>query len=340
MKSVAKDLVILLNNKLLFICFVLFCCPGFSQTDSISKASDYIENYNDYLSSRFSISNSYQSFNVDGDNMQFTLSPNQQIKSTLTLMFRFIEIDLGYTPTFLKFNKDNDIKGKTKSFNLGTRFYFKRWMQNLQLMSNKGYYVDGAQIGIDENLFFSNLKIVKFGGSTSYVFNPNYSFRAIYSQNEWQKKSAGSWVPSLSYYYTKITNGTPGTDYNIDIAIGPGYFYNLVLHDRFLISGGLSGGVGYSGTKSKYRDGKPEEKSGGISWQAQYRVAAAYNGKQFYSGANFSFNSFYHNSGPGINLADQQHYLEFYIGYRFRVPDKYLKKMDTFIETQEKKWID
>jgi len=330
--------IILIFQKVSFGCFLLLWCSSFSQiqADSLPKENAYIEKYDDFLSTRFSVNNGFQSFNVDGGNTQFTLSPNQQIKSTLTIMFRFIEIDLGYTPTFLKFNRDDDIRGKTKSFAIGTRFYHKKWMQNLQYMTNKGYYVDGSEIGLDQNILFSDLKVVKIGGSTSYIFNPNYSFRAIYTQSEWQKKSAGSLVPSISYYFTKITDNNSGTDHNFDIAIGPGYFYNLVLDERFLVSGGVSGGIGYNSIKSSYDDGRPDEKNDGISWQAQYRIAVGYNTNRFYSGANFNFNSFYHNSGPGINLEDQQHYLEFYIGYRFKVADKYLKKFDEVTSLKKK----
>jgi len=313
---------------------------GFAQTeiDSINISNPYIENFNNYISARLSINNGFQSFDVHdrNNNLRFKLTPNQQIRSTATLMFRFIEIDIGYTPTFLKFNKDNDIRGKTKNFTIGTRFYLKKWMQNLQYTSTKGYYVEGGQVGINENIFFSDLRVTKIGGSTSYVFNPNYSFRAIYTQNEWQKKSAGSFVPSVNYYYTKISDNDPGTDHTIDIAAGPAYFYNLVLHDHFLVSAGVYAGIGYNSTKTTYTDGTPNEKNSGLSWQAQYRAAAGYNNEQFYTGANINFNSFYYNSGPGIKLADQQHYFEFYIGYRFRTSKKFITEFDDTVSIKKR----
>ena len=310
-----------------------------AETDSINT-NPYIEKFDDYFSARLSLSNGFQSFDVHdrNSNLRFKITPNQQIRSTATFMFRFIEIDLGYTPTFLKFNKDDDIKGKTKNFTFGTRFYLKKWMQNLQYMSTKGYYVEGRRLGLDDNVFFSDLKVVKIGGSTSYVFNPNYSFRATYTQNEWQKKSAGSFVPSVNYYYTKISNNDNSADHNIDIAAGPAYYYNLILYDHFLISAGVYGGVGYNSITTKYNDGTPNEKSSGISWQAQYRAAVGYNYDQFYTGANINFNSFYYNSGPGIKLADQQHYFEFYVGYRFKDAQKILKKFDEFIDVEKKRF--
>ena len=313
---------------------------GLAQTqDSLSEVNPYIEKFDDYISARLSASNGFESFNVRDreSGTHFKLTPNQQIRSTATVMFRFIEVDIGYTPSFLKFNKDDNIRGKTKNFTLGTRFYLKKWMQNLQYASTKGYYVEGRQVGINENIFFADLKVVKMGGSTSYVFNPDYSFRATYTQNEWQKKSAGSFVPSVSYYYTKISNSDPGTDHTIDIAAGPAYYYNLVLHDRFLISAGLYGGVGYNSIKTKYTDGTPTENHSGISWQLQYRAAIGYNYNQFYTGANINLNSFYYKSGSDIKLADEQHYFEFYIGYRFRTTKKFVEKFDEVIDIKKKK---
>jgi len=330
-----------------FIIFKVFiaCCllAGnfvFAQSETDSITNPYIEKFDDYFSARLSLSNGFQSFDVDdrNSNLRFKITPNQQIRSTATFMFRFIEIDLGYTPSFLKFNKDDDLKGKTKNFTFGTRFYLKKWMQSLQYMSTKGYYIEGRRLGLDDNVFFSDLKVVKIGGSTSYVFNPNYSFRATYTQNEWQKKSAGSFVPSVNYYYTKISNNDNSADHNIDIAAGPAYYYNLILYDHFLISAGVYGGVGYNSITTKYNDGTPTEKSSGISWQAQYRAAVGYNYDQFYTGANINFNSFYYNSGPGIKLADQQHYFEFYVGYRFKAAQKILKKFDEFIDVEKKRF--
>ena len=318
--------------RIVILALLLQCVPASAQTeiDSTGKTNYYIQKFDDYFSARLSLSNGFQSFKVDGGtkNTRFTLSPNQQLRTTATFMFRFIEVDIGYTPAFLKFNQDDDTRGKTKNFNLGTRFYINRWMQSLQYMSTKGYYVEGRQVGLNENIFFSDLKVTKIGGSTSYVFNPNYSFRATYTQNEWQKKSAGSFVPSVSYYYTKINDSDPGTDYTIDIAAGPSYYYTLVLHEHFLLSGGVYGGVGYSSTKTRYTDGTTNEQSDGISWQARYRLAAGYNNDAFYTGANINFDSFYHHSGSGIKLADQQHYFEFYVGYRFKASKKFLTKFD------------
>jgi len=301
--------------------------------DTIKKhriSNDYITTYDNYIKLRLGFSNSFNSFHIkDGaDHLDFTLSPNQRLRSTFTFIYKFIEIDLGYTPEFIRFNKDDAAKGKTKFYNLGTRFYLGKWMQDIQYTKTKGYYVDKDDIGVTENILFPNFAVQKIGGSTSYIFNPNFSFRAIFSQSEWQKKSAGSFVPSLSYYYTQLKNANPSKDNIIDVAIGPAYYYNWVVHQNFLVSAGGYGGVGYNHTKTKYSDGTPDEVIDGMSLQTQLRFTIGYNSKKFYAGATASLNSFYYDTDPKVHVQDQQQFFEVYVAYRFKGPDKVNKFLD------------
>lgn len=304
--------------------FFIALSTAFCQAQTIDTIPTTIEKYNDAIKLRLGFSNSFNSFHIkDGaSHLDFTLSPNQRLRSTLTLMYRFIEIDLGYTPEFIRFNKDDAIRGRTKFYNLGTRLYFGRWMQELQYAKTKGFYVDRDDIGTTENILFPHFQVQKIGGSTSYIFNPKFSFRAIFLQSEWQRESAGSFVPSVSYYFTEIKNNNPSKDHIIDVAVGPGYYYNWIIRDRFLVSGGGYAGVGYNATKTVYNDNTPDETFDGISFQAQFRLTLGYNSERFYAGAATSLNSFSYSSEAKIHVQDQQQFLEFYIGYRFKASEK------------------
>lgn len=68
--------------------------------DSIKKkrvSNEYIELYDDYIKLRLGFSNSFNSFHIKDptDNLDFTLAPNQRLKTTLTFMYKFIEFDIG-----------------------------------------------------------------------------------------------------------------------------------------------------------------------------------------------------------------------------------------------------
>lgn len=304
-----------------------FCFPQEAPNDSLKKqrtSNAFIALYEDDVKVRLGLSNSFNSFHIkDGPtNLDFTLSPNQQLKTTLTVIYKFIEIDLGYTPRFIRFNKDDAIRGTSKFFTLGTRLYFGQWMQDLHYSKTKGFYVDKADIGIDENILFPNFRVQKIGGSTSYIFNENFSYRAINLQSEWQRQSAGSFMPSLSYYFTQIKNDSNSKDNGFDFAVGPAYYYNWVLSQRFLISGGAYGGLGYNSTKTIYQDGTPDEVVEGISLQTQFRFTLGYSTSHFYTGATASLNSFYYDSTPRTHVQDRQQFFELYIGYRFKGPEK------------------
>ena len=97
--------------------------------DTIKKkrlTNEYVELYDDYIKIRLGFSNSYNSYHIvdNADNIDFTLSPNQRLQTTISLIYKFIEVDIGYTPHFIRFNHDDDIKGKTKFTSFVTRLYF------------------------------------------------------------------------------------------------------------------------------------------------------------------------------------------------------------------------
>ncbi|WP_081709390.1 DUF4421 family protein [Flavobacterium cauense] len=311
--------------------------------DSIAKyntSDEFIEYYDDYFTTRIGFSNNFNSYTLNdkNNNLKFNLTPNQKLKSTFTFLFRFIEIDIAYTPKFIKFNNDDAENGTTKFFNIGTRLYHKKWMQNIQYSKTTGYYVAVSDLGISgDNIIFPDFKVSKMGGSTSYIFNSNYSFRAVFKQNEWQKKSAGSFVPTLSYYYTRISDNTPASNNIYDIAIAPAYCYNWVILEKILLSGGVSGGIGYNYTGVVYDDDTPSKAVDGITYQTEFKLAIGYNSPKFYSGISADINSFYHKIDSNISVKDQQTFFEFFLGYRFKVPDKYLKKFDALEQKSIKK---
>lgn len=293
-------------------------------------SNDYIELYDDYFKLRLGFSNSFNSFHIKDKvgNMDFTLSPNQRMRTTLTFIYKFIEIDFGYTPSFIGFNKDNDIKGKTKFNNFGTRLYLGKWMHNFEYSKTKGFYVDKADIGLSENLLFPDFEVMKIGGSSSFIMNENFSMRSIFLQSEWQKKSAGSFIPSISYYFTQIKDESTSKDNIYDVAVGPSYYYNWVIGSHFLVLAGAYGGVGFNYTNTINTDGSPQENYRVLSLQTQARCTFGYNSEKIYGGAIASLNSFYYNNSQKVYIEDQQQFLEFYIGYRFKAPDKLNKFFD------------
>ena len=107
-------------------------------------------------------------------------------------------------------NNDNDIYGKTRRFDLSTHIYGRKMIFDLAMQWYKGYYlanpeniVAGWQQG-DPYPSREDIKVFTFGASGWYVFNHRkFSYRAAFTFNERQLKSAGSPVlgGGFSWYF-------------------------------------------------------------------------------------------------------------------------------------------
>ncbi len=295
---------------------------SYSQIDSITN-DVYITKFQDRISTRLSLINTSNSFFLydDEDHIYYDMQPNIRDYVGVSILFRSLELTYGFSPNFLSRNRDNE---NSKLFNLNFRMFYNQWMQTLDLYDQKGFSVLIDQDIID----FPKIKTLKVGGSTSYIFNKNFSFRAIGFQNEQQLKSAGSFVPRLYYYYTKYSEIEDDINYNAytyNIAIAPAYYYNLVLKKHFLLSLGGSLGVGLN-----YSNNLGEGKETSILYQFSGRGALSYNSTTFFCGINSNILFLQHYFDKPSVLHDVIRYLEFYIGYRFKAPKKWIKKADNF----------
>ena len=131
-------------KNLLFIFILSLSLTSFAQKEIIT--------FEDYFTFRLGLSNSYNSFEIynQQDDTHYLISPNQKITSTLTFLFRSVEIDIGYTPKFLKFNEDDNKKGETKLFALNLRGYQGRWMQSFDIYNTKGFYLANHNLDLPD----------------------------------------------------------------------------------------------------------------------------------------------------------------------------------------------
>src|SRR5574343_78528 len=171
-------------------------------------------------------------------------------------------------------NKDNS---GSKLFTISTRFYHKKWMQSLTFINQKGFYVED-----DVTVFLPRLRTTKIGGTTSYVFNDKFSFKTIANQKEWQIKSAGSFIPNFSFYYTNfdLNNGSGGEHSDV---------YLATLSPLYEVTGSFKIG---------------------------------YNVDSFFSFINLNFTDFVQDTDAKIRLNDNFSTFKFTLGYRFNPPKK------------------
>lgn len=299
-----------------------FCGFLHSQQDSLTS-NEYITKFPNKISTRISLVNTSNGFFINDvtSNVKYELKPNVREYLGFSVLFRSIEIDYGFSPQFFNANKDND---NSRLFNLNLRMFMGQWMQTIDLYNQKGFYFSSN----NQRINLSGVKTFKIGGSTSYIFNKNFSFRSIGFQNEWQTKSAGSFIPSIYYYYTKYHLTLEDIDekaYSYDIALGPSYYYNFCLTKNFLFSLGAYVGVGLNHSSNL---GEGDFTS--ILYDFSGRAIIGYNSNTFFSGINSNIILLQHKIDASTVQDDTIPFLEFYVGYRFNAPKKWVKFADDF----------
>ncbi|WP_240712680.1 DUF4421 domain-containing protein [Christiangramia lutea] len=296
-----------------------------SVQDSLQQ-EQYIQKFPDKITGRLFYINTYNSFEFSSRQTEETVSltPNKQNKIGAKVSFRGLSLSYSFAPDFMAENKDND---DSRLFNIGLRGYFGNWMQNLELYSEKGFYVENDM----NQVYLPRTKSFKIGGSTGYIFNQNFSFRAITNQDEKQLRSAGTFLPQLIYYYTNYKiRGTGGGGqeidekyHSVDIAISPGYYYNWVPTINLLLSAGGSAGIGVN-----FSDGSDSESLTSMLYDLNFRGAINYDFSDFYAGAQYSYLILNHNTDRSTYTEDNIPYFQAFIGYRFDAPKKVLDISD------------
>ena len=302
-----------------YIAAMMFFSGGCTaQTDSI--ANPYIEEFPDKISVQVSVLNTSNKFSIDyrEEKVKLDLVPNQKTTINFALQYDIVSVSFGIAPKFFANNNDSNKGSKMTAFSFS--LFPKRWMQHFDLYYQKGLTLNATDM---PSIYFPELKTLKVGGSTSYIFNEKFSFQALAFQNARQLKSAGTFAPSLSYYYTELNGnkveGIDGTIYFIDVALAPAYNYNWVISKNFLVAGGLSLGGGITRTVDE------DENYTSFLTQASLSISLGYNSDSFYGGVYSKGIVSNYDTESHAAMDDAISYATAFLGYRFDAPS-YLQK--------------
>lgn len=288
--------------------FFIGILSGFSQEDSTRVRR--FKPFDDNISAKLSVNSTSNSFVMNDivNDKIYNIVPNDRERIDLSVAYRAIAFSVGFAPDFLASNKDNS---DSKLFNLNFRAFHKQWTQSFDLYIQQGFYLETGDLAAS----LPDMKTFKIGGQTSYILNKNFSFRAMSAQSEWQQKSAGSFVPTLSLYYTKLRfkiNDFDETGQIYTAALSPAYYYNFVVKKNFFFSLGVAPGMGI-----EYVDSETS-----ALYQIEITAALGYNSDTFFAGINSNINSFSSNTNSDLQWGDNIARGEIYIGYRFKPPKK------------------
>lgn len=280
---------------------------------------------------------------ADGDDI-YRLALNNKTKLSLSLDYKIISASVSFSPKFLPGNNDDDSKGKSSFTDLKFRFFPGKFIQTFHYKRMKGFYLknmrDFAPGWQEENhpyVQFPALKNTVFGGSTSFVFNPEFSLKSLLYQREWQKYSTGSFVPSLNYDLSFLTNDFEtytGKERELDFNFDLAYYYNWVIAEKFTVAPYAYAGAGIRFTK--YREQGAEinsvEKDKYFTYEYGTGIHLGFNSEKFLFGGRLNYSSF--NYKPDDErFSNNSLYGLIFVGYRFNPP----KKVERIYEKIEQK---
>ena len=319
--------------RIIIIVLFSFCIFVSAQNDSIDNK---VISYDDKIILRLNLDTNIDNYVISSRELDIKprLELNNQINTTFGLDYKIISATISFAPKFFPGN-NNDLKGKSSFTSYNFRFFLKNIIQTLSYKNSKGFYISNTQDFIsnwqrnkDPYLTFPNLRIQSFGGSTSYIFNKNFSLKGIYYQKEWQEKNSGSFVPSLNYEYVIFSdtqNSVKSREHQLDISVDAGYYYNYLITKHINIAPFIFAGLGKKWSNSKDDITKNErEKQNYFTQNFGGGIHLGYNSEKIFFGSKFNYSGS-HYKDDSSNIINNNFYVLLFIGYRLNPPPKVKK---------------
>lgn len=334
---------------LLLIPFAVLSQEVKTEIDSISlsKRDLFIKDYTHQFNVKAEFSNDIQSFKIPFNNQSVEIEPNLGFRYGVVLSYKFASVRIGIRPKVS--GKSKEEKGDPKSFRIKFNLLFDKWSHRFEYNRIKGYYISNQSIGEDiasnsNHIQFPDLTTNVFSGSSSYKINDNYSVRSTISQTEAQLKSAGSFIPEVSYWYynfdglnnyiNKEGDEITRTNYlkssGIDLALSLGYYYTFV-YKKWYANAFIVPGIGIDFNKSTHYDNNISTKlnSQDLLLSAHGGAGIGYNAEEFFFGGSYSrrdTNEKTNNNKIQFDSSKNSFFLFF--GYRFKAPKQIAKPID------------
>lgn len=230
---------------------------------------------------------------------------NHKVNLGFGLTHHNYSLNVGYGLSAI--NTDTKLKGKTKGFDFQFHLYPHKWAIDLMLVMPKGMYIDPKGYGAADPSYYyfrPDIKERLLGLAAYKVPNKEkFSYRAAIVQNEWQKKSAGSFLYGGEAYYgsiqgdsalvpSKIQAGFPQAGMTklryFTFGPGAGYAYTVVIEKHFYLMLSLIGNLKVNMVTENFGSG--DLKNISIAPSAILKTGIGYNSDNLSFGANLTGN--------------------------------------------------
>jgi hypothetical protein len=305
------------NPGILYTLWVLLSalavpCPGAQAQNRFSWLktdvdTSYVRDYTRDLTARLYFSRKYAGYGVRDyrQNQELLYRPNHRLNFGVGLNYYFLGLNLGVNMPFV--NNDDDRYGQTRYLDAQSHIYLSKFTVDLYLQYYKGHYLSKPQDWIENWQPGSpfpkrgDLRTISTGISVHYIFNHRrFSYRAAYLQNEWQKKSAGTFLAGSEFYRVHMQADSSvtaparglapffgGVQFSQSVVYSfganAGYAYTFVYKSNFFLSLALVGGVGL-GSSRLMEPGAEDLVKTTLHFNTTARAAIGYNSPRYYAG--------------------------------------------------------
>jgi len=343
LRNLLKYIFLSVAYLLLFQTEIIFAQSDTVPQQKIKHDTLYFKTYDEYLIGRAYFSRKFTDMDITYKN-DYDLSyvPNSTLNFGIGATYKFLTLNIGVGFSFL--NPDEG-QGKTRYLDLQFHSYGKKVILDVFGQFYNGFYLDpkGTAAAPDKYYVRPDMSLMELGGSIQYIFNnKRFSFRSSFTQNEWQRKSAGSFLAGVEMFYgdcrfdstaipTVINPETAAINYKrmnfFEGGINGGYGYTVVIKKHFFIHATLCVSLDY-GTTSYYGDTITNE-STGFGSNSILRTALGYNSDKWI--ANFLFTT----TKVGFNTDDRYQDVAFNTGnFRLIVAKRFMpgKKLKRYLK--------
>ena len=329
-------------NKFLIIIFLFFISQyAFSlKNDTIPKLDTaYVQSTDSLLSVKVYMASSSNTFQLKDNYSRQTLkfSPNSGANLGIGFDYKW----LGFSLSFGLKNKEIDKKGKTEKFDIGITTFGQKNIFDAKLQLYNGFYIENPWI-YDTN-WADTLNFPQRADVTTnsislgwvYVFNNRkFSYKAAFTQNEIQKKSAGSLLigafanlniiaadsailPSMARQYFSPESNFKITR-NLSFTLGAGYVYSLIIHKKFFVTLAAVQGLGVQSVLLINDNSKYDYYKNTLATHTNIRFGLGYNTYRNYWGLMaFADISPFKTKSNKTEISFASNFIKFYYGHRF-----------------------
>ena len=321
---------------ILLIISPLLC---FSQENISFSDATYFETMRTKLNLKIGLDNDIETFEFDDDDSKYSVRPNTDLRMTIGINHKFLNLKFGFSPKFLA-SDESSKKGSTKVFKLAFTIFIKNWIQGFDYSNIGGYYIEDISdinLSLSERpdyIILPDMRTIKIRGSTSYKFNDKFSLRSILNQSEIQRKSAGSFIPSFVYEYFKISGKSSILKIeSVNLILAASYFYTFVIKKNwyFNLSAGPGIGLAFNKLLNEDVDRKTTDWSNAVIFNLGSHLGFGYNSESFFGGISYRINAATQDKNSVVKFDSVQGIFNVFFGYRFGSP-KFVDKSFDWIE--------